>query len=220
MCDTLVALSPASADGVTLFANNSDRPPREAKRLVQQPRAVHPAGGRVRCQYVEIPQVAETAAWIGSQPHWLWGVEHGVNEHRVAIGNETVFAREAPGETGLLGMDLVRLGLERARSADEALAAASGADLDTTVHLSFGDVPASEYLWQLTADAAIHAWDLARATAQDEALDATLVSGLAEWFAGVEELYRAAGAIGPAVEVDGGPQEVLLGRFGRDPSAG
>ena len=121
MCDTLVALPSASADGTTLFAKNSDRPPREAQRLAQKPRTTHPPGARLRCQYVEIPQVGETAAWIGSQPHWLWGVEHGVNEHRVAIGNETVFAREAPGESGLLGMDLVRLGLERARSSDEAL---------------------------------------------------------------------------------------------------
>jgi dipeptidase len=121
-CDTLVALPPASADRSTLFAKNSDRPPREAQRIVHHSRREHPGGARVRCQYVEIPQVAETAAWLGSQPHWLWGVEHGVNEHRVAIGNETVFAREAPAESGLLGMDLVRLGLERARTADEALA--------------------------------------------------------------------------------------------------
>jgi dipeptidase len=121
-CDTLVALPPASADRVTLFAKNSDRPPREAQRIVRFARAEHPADARVRCQYVDIPQARETAAWLGSQPHWLWGVEHGVNEHRVAIGNETVFAREAPGESGLLGMDLVRLALERGRTADEALA--------------------------------------------------------------------------------------------------
>jgi len=120
-CDTLVALPGATRDGVTLFAKNSDRPPRECQRVVQLSRRRHEPGARVRCQYLELPQVAETAAIIGTQPHWLWGLEQGVNEHRVAIGNETVFTREPLGTLGLLGMDLVRLGLERARSATEAL---------------------------------------------------------------------------------------------------
>jgi secernin len=120
-CDSLVALGPVTADGVTLFAKNSDRPPRECQRLVQLPRRRHAPGSRVRCQYLEVAQVDETAAVLGSQPWWLWGFEHGVNEHRVAIGNQTVFAREPLGPHGLLGMDLVRLGLERAHSASEAL---------------------------------------------------------------------------------------------------
>lgn len=120
-CDTFVALAAATRDGVTLFAKNSDRPPRECQRVVQVPRAEHAAGATVRCQYLTLPQVRETAAMIGSQPWWLWGFEHGVNEHGVAIGNETVFAREPLGASGLIGMDLVRLGLERSRTADEAL---------------------------------------------------------------------------------------------------
>src|SRR5262245_43869036 len=121
-CDTMVALPAATRAGVTLFAKNSDRPPRECQRIVQLPGARHPRGATVRCQYLEVPQVGRTHAIVGSQPHWLWGLEHGVNEHRVAIGNETVFAREALPPVGLTGMDLVRLGLERAGSADEALA--------------------------------------------------------------------------------------------------
>jgi secernin len=121
-CDTLVALAAATRDGVTVFAKNSDRPPDECQRLVQVPRRHHGDGSVLHCQYVTIPQVRETMALVGSQPHWLWGFEHGVNEHRVAIGNETVFAKEPLGPHGLLGMDLVRLGLERGRSADEALA--------------------------------------------------------------------------------------------------
>jgi dipeptidase len=120
-CDTLVALGAATRDGVALFAKNSDRPPRECQRIVQLPRRRPGPGERVRCQYLEIPEVAETAAVLGSQPYWLWGLEHGVNEHRVAIGNEMVFAREPLGASGLLGMDLVRLGLERARTAGQAL---------------------------------------------------------------------------------------------------
>ncbi len=125
-CDTMVALAPATRGGATLFAKNSDRPPRECQRIVQLPAARHAAGAVVRCQYLELPQVAVTCAIVGSQPHWLWGLEHGVNEHRVAIGNETVFARESLPAVGLTGMDLVRLALERARSAGEALEVIAG----------------------------------------------------------------------------------------------
>ena len=125
-CDTLVALAPHTRGGHTLFAKNSDRPPAECQPLCAAPRRRHAPGARLMCQYVEIPEVAETWAVLGSRPWWLWGFEHGVNEHRVAIGNEALHTREAPAETGLLGMDLVRLGLERGRSAAEAMRAITG----------------------------------------------------------------------------------------------
>lgn len=119
-CDTIVALSSAAARGVALFGKNSDRPAGEpqAPRLVE--RAAHPAGATVRCQYLEIPQARATARVLGSRPTWLWGFEMGLNEHGVAIGNETIFAHEAPAAVGLIGMDLVRLGLERGTSAAHA----------------------------------------------------------------------------------------------------
>lgn len=127
MCDTLVVLPSASASGRTLLAKNSDREPNEAQYLTSAPRREHAAGDSLRCTYIEIPQVARTHAILGSRPWWMWGFEHGVNEHKLAIGNEAVWARlPASTEPGLLGMDLVRLGLERAADADEALAVITG----------------------------------------------------------------------------------------------
>ncbi len=122
MCDTMVALGPATADGATLFAKNSDRHPNEAQAVVRMPARAHPAGATVACTYVSIPEARRTHAVILSKPFWMWGAEMGVNEHGVAIGNEAVFTRrvDAKGQA-LLGMDLLRLGLERAATADEAL---------------------------------------------------------------------------------------------------
>jgi len=119
-CDTIVVLAPHTRAGATILAKNSDRSPYECQPLFQSARRVHPEGASVHCQYLEIPQVAETAALIGSRPFWLWGLEHGLNEFGVAIGNEAVLTREMLPSTGLLGMDLVRLGLERSKTAREA----------------------------------------------------------------------------------------------------
>jgi len=122
MCDTIVATGDVTADGVTLFAKNSDREPNEAQHLYFSPAADHPAGARVRCTYIEIPQVAHTYAVLLSKPFQIWGAEMGVNEHGVAIGNEAIFSRvPARKKGGLLGMDLLRLALERAASAREAV---------------------------------------------------------------------------------------------------
>lgn len=122
MCDTLVAVGAATADGSVILAKNSDREPNEPQPLAYIPAATHPPGAVVRCTYVEAPQVRETYEVLLSQPTWLWGAEMGANEHAVVIGNEAVFTRE-PYEKGpgLTGMDLIRLALERAASARLAL---------------------------------------------------------------------------------------------------
>ena len=120
-CDTSVALGTATADGSVIFAKNSDRNANEAQPLHHSPRRQHARGATLRTQYLEIPEVAETWELIGSRPHWLWGFEIGVNEWGVTIGNEAVHSHEPLEEVGLLGMDLVRLGLERAQTADEAI---------------------------------------------------------------------------------------------------
>ncbi len=119
-CDSLVALGNATVDGSVVFAKNSDRPANECQPLTLVPHRVHAAGSSLRCTYIEIAQSSHTARVLGSRPYWCWGFEHGVNEHGVAIGNHSVFTKDVLAGKGLIGMDLVRLGLERAQSADGA----------------------------------------------------------------------------------------------------
>lgn len=121
MCDTLVALPSATADGSVIFAKNSDRPVGEAQSIRRYEGGSHPAGEKLSCTYIEIPQASTTAAVLLSQPDWMWGAEMGTNEHGLVIGNEAVWTRAPLGPPALLGMDLVRLGLERAHSASEAV---------------------------------------------------------------------------------------------------
>ena len=160
--------------------------------------------------------------WEQSTPCSEWNVRQLVN-HLVYENRWTapIFAGRTIEEVGdrfegdLLGDDPKAAWDE---SAKEAVAAVSeqGA-MRRTVHLSFGDVPGSEYAMQLFADHLIHGWDLARAIGADERLDPDLVDACASWFATMEDLYRSIGAVGPRPETPPGAdaQTSLLAAFGR-----
>ena len=117
MCDTLAK----RFDRQAIFAKNSDRSPNEAQVLEYQP-ARQGLSGDVKCTYITIPEAEKTNAVLLSRPEWMWGAEMGINEHGLCIGNEAVFTRGAYGKSGLTGMDLLRLALERCAAADEAAA--------------------------------------------------------------------------------------------------
>lgn len=122
MCDTMAALGNATATGATLFAKNSDRERNEAQFLELNPARRYGKGAVVRATYIAIPQAPRTHAVLLSRPFWIWGAEMGANEHGVVIGNEAVHPRSLPQRRpSLIGMDLLRLGLERGATAAEAL---------------------------------------------------------------------------------------------------
>ncbi|MGD0277005.1 MAG: C69 family dipeptidase [Syntrophales bacterium] len=124
MCDTFVVTPEHSSNGSIIFAKNSDREPNEAQSILRIPASNHHEKS-LKVTYVEIPQVPHTYEVLLSKPFQMWGAEMGANEHGLVIGNEAVFTKAKFNKAmrGLTGMDLLRLALERAATAWQAIEA-------------------------------------------------------------------------------------------------
>ena len=121
-CSSFIIAGSETKTGDIIFAKNSDRPFNESQPLIYYPAQDYPEGTFTECSFIKIPQVRHTYACIGSKPHFFWGFEHGINEFGLMIGNEQVSGREIPERRwGLIGMDILRLALERAKTAREAI---------------------------------------------------------------------------------------------------
>ncbi len=117
MCDTLVK---KTSQGL-LFAKNSDRAMNEPNLYLFVPRRQNKES-TVSLTYMDVPQVAETFAFFMVKPSWIWGAEMGINEFGVMIGNEAIFTKnKANRNPSLLGMDYLRLSLERSKTAKDAV---------------------------------------------------------------------------------------------------
>jgi uncharacterized protein (TIGR03086 family) len=90
-------------------------------------------------------------------------------------------------------------------------------DLDRKVNVSWGQIPAREYITQLWTDHLIHAWDLARGVEGDDKLDPELVEACYEVWGGQEDFLKSTGAYGGKVVPPEGAdtQTRLLAVFGR-----
>ena len=187
-----------------------------AELVVLFERAVEEFGARVRA--------VGDDQWHLPTPNTEWDVSalvnHLVGEARWApplLAGATIAEVGDRFDGDLLGPDPQAAWGEAA--ADEVEAARQEGVLDRTVHVSFGDIPAGEYLSQLIADHAIHAWDLARAVGADERLDPELVGFALDYLGPQVDGWRQAGAFGPAVELAPGAddQSRLLALTGRTP---
>ena len=121
MCDTVVAVGNSTKDGSVIFGKNSNREPNEVHNIEFIPRQQYKPNTKVKCTYISIPQAEETFSVLLLKPYWMFGCEMGSNEFGVTIGNEAVWTKEPVRKTGLLGMDLIKLALERAKTSKEAL---------------------------------------------------------------------------------------------------
>lgn len=116
------------------------------------------------------------------------------------------------------------LGEDPKAAFEQALAEANSAlsadnVLDGVVHVSWGDIPKSDYLDQMLFDLIIHGWDLAKSTGQDDdQIDPELVEVAYDWFKKNEEELRGFGVLGEEIVVsdDKDMQTKLLALIGRE----
>ncbi|CAF0986497.1 unnamed protein product [Rotaria sp. Silwood1] len=149
-CDTFVVLPPLTDSNFHIFGKNSDRPANEVQEIIfVSNEHTNDNKNFVQCTHIQIPQVSTTYRCILSKPAWCWGAEMGANEHGICIGNEAVFSK-VPYETrkpSLTGLDIVRLALERAKTAKFAVEiigeliekyGQGGACFDASANISYG----------------------------------------------------------------------------------
>ncbi|MFN3604390.1 MAG: C69 family dipeptidase [Leptonema sp. (in: bacteria)] len=122
MCDTFFIPANQNIYQANLLCKNSDREPNEAQAIQHLNRKKHKEK-TLKTTYIVIPQVSETYEAYICKPFFMWGAEMGVNEWGVSIGNEAVFTKIPfnKNNSGLTGMDLIRLALERKETAKKSL---------------------------------------------------------------------------------------------------
>jgi len=163
--------------------------------------------------------------WHGGTPCSQWDVRtlvhHLLSEQRwVPPMFEGLTIEQVGGryDGDLMGGDAATWpGLVASAMAEAHAVVALPGALERTVHLSFGDASGREYVMQLTADLAIHAWDLARATGQDAALDPGAVALLLPWTEASADLISGSGMFGPPIDAGPGASDDvrLLSLLGR-----
>ena len=133
-CDTWVVMPDASASGLMMLGKTSDVAYFECEPFVRWEGKEHRPGTTIDLQFRKIPQVSRTYTVLGASQFWVWGGEQGINQWGVAIGNEAIFTKQwrenvnrakkgEEVERGIQGINLLRLGLERGRTAREAMEA-------------------------------------------------------------------------------------------------
>jgi uncharacterized protein (TIGR03086 family) len=176
---------------------------------------------RAQAQFTDRVDAVAPDQWEDeSLPGWTVAdlVAHLVNEALWVpplLAGEPVAEGRFPDSTSDLLGDDPFTGWETA--ADGALSAFAEDDaLMRTVHLSRGPTPATEYIFEMTADLTVHAWDLASATDGDTELEGELVTAALVY---AERLPGdgVPGLIDPPLDVltSAPPLVRLLARYGR-----
>lgn len=149
-------------------------------------------------------QAVRVEQWSLPTPCTEWNVrelvQHLVHENRWTVPLMNGATLEEVGdrlEGDLLGANPKAAWQE---SMEEAVSAVREVPMNRIVHLSYGDVPARHYAFELATDHLIHAWDLARAIGAGESLDDDLVELVYRKMKPREDALKASGLFGKRVE--------------------
>jgi uncharacterized protein (TIGR03086 family) len=167
-------------------------------------------------------ELIDDSQWSDPTPCTEWDVRalvaHVVDEERwvpYLLSGGTVSDAGDRFSGDPLGSD-PRAAWRSAASAAREAVVADGA-LDRTVSVSSGEMAARDYLWELTVDTTIHAWDLARGIGADDRLDPELVRRIHAEREKDPDALAATGMFAPPVQVavHADLQARMLGLLGR-----
>lgn len=117
----------------------------------------------------------------------------------------------------LIGSSDIGLAVQWDNAATKAEEAVAHADLEATVHVSYGDVTVAEYLRESAADQLIHAWDLGQAIGVSVTFDEDIALTLYDRVKNDAEIMHQSGLFAPPKDVpaDANTQTKLLALYGR-----
>lgn len=155
--------------------------------------------------------------WSASTPCPEWNVidivRHVVDVHRGAL---SLLDGREPLPAPMDATEVVEAWRDTSAAMREALEDEERAT--RIVSPRFGDMPFEDLASRMVcSDTLVHTWDIARATAQDERLDAGAVDYAWLWMREAGDNLRASGSFGPAVPPppDADTQTLLLCFLGR-----
>ncbi len=160
--------------------------------------------------------------WHAATPNTEWDVtdlvRHLVNEQLWApplLAGKTIAQVGDAFDGDILGADPLAAWVAASAASRDAFGAAGA--LERTVHLSFGDLPATAYLWQMIVDLVVHAWDLARAVKGEEHMPNDLVSAALEAARPLAADWQGSDIFAPPIPVPGCTDDLteLLALLGR-----
>lgn len=141
----------------------------------------------------------DPSAWSAPTPCTEWTARQ-VADHVVAT-HRRVLAALHGGEAAEPLPDENLLDSFAAARRDVLAALAVPTLANTTISGMFGEQPFESLVGRLLcADTLFHTWDLARATGQDERLDAQAVDKALEFLAPIDEAIRRPGGFGPKID--------------------